>query len=137
MSIVYDCAWWWREEFGGQPNTYTDNNTVTTLAANLASNEVATVPAGSKPTPTARQASDSTPPTTSVFPPASCSMTKGEPAAALSTTSTLSDLTYPSQAYDNMALGGQMLADLGWDAFDDFLFLSEGPPPLADVPDPQ
>ena len=22
MSLVYDCTWWWREEFGGQQNPY-------------------------------------------------------------------------------------------------------------------
>ena len=137
MSIVYDCAWWWREEFGGQPNTYTSNNTMApTLndsTGTIAPNEAATVPAWRNPTPTATHASESTPPAASAFPQASCSMTERERAAAMSTTSTLNDLTDPS-AYNNVDLGDQMLADLGWDAFDDFLFLSEGPP-LADGPD--
>lgn len=26
MSVVYDCYWWWRQEFGGQPNPYEDAN---------------------------------------------------------------------------------------------------------------
>ncbi|OQV02769.1 Fungal specific transcription factor domain-containing protein [Cladophialophora immunda] len=26
MSMVYDCFWWWRQEFGGQSNVYGDNH---------------------------------------------------------------------------------------------------------------
>ena len=25
MSVVFDCFWWWREEFGGQPSPYGDD----------------------------------------------------------------------------------------------------------------
>jgi hypothetical protein len=25
MSVVFDCFWWWREEFGGRPSPYRDD----------------------------------------------------------------------------------------------------------------
>lgn len=31
MSVVYDCLWWWRSEFGGQQNPYEDNQSSSKL----------------------------------------------------------------------------------------------------------
>ena len=28
MSVVFDCYWWWRSEFAGQPNPYDDRESV-------------------------------------------------------------------------------------------------------------
>ncbi|EXJ66224.1 uncharacterized protein A1O5_10840 [Cladophialophora psammophila CBS 110553] len=35
MSMVYDCFWWWRQEYGGQSNVYGDNHVDQTANANL------------------------------------------------------------------------------------------------------
>jgi transcriptional regulatory protein LEU3 len=31
MSLVFDCFWWWREEFGGQPHVYSKRPTESLL----------------------------------------------------------------------------------------------------------
>lgn len=36
MGPVFDCLWWWREEFGGQPNTYPSSR-VSTKSSHRAS----------------------------------------------------------------------------------------------------
>lgn len=33
MSVVYDCLWWWRSEFGGQQDPYEDNDSQGALLA--------------------------------------------------------------------------------------------------------